>query len=757
MSTSRVIVAACAALVSAAVAFAQPIDTAVTYQGELADAGLPASGSFEMRCTLWDDPVAGAQIFGTPTLTLPVTVSDGRFTLDLDFGFAFDGTPAFLQIEVREGADPFTTLTPRQRLAPSPYALFALSGNPGPEGPQGPTGPAGPEGPEGPQGIQGEPGPEGPVGPQGPEGPQGPAGTTSWLGLTDIPADLADGDNDTTYTADAPLALAGGVFSLSGTGAKRNDLLRWNGAQWVPSAETSYGAGTGLLLNGTDFSLDTSFLVGGDLSGKLGSPSVVGLRGIPVSGIAPSTGQLLTYDGALWRPSTPSFISTGQSAGGDLAGTYPSPSVAALRGRTVSTNAPSSGQVLTWSGADWRPVSPTTYSAGTGLTQVGTTFSLANSASSLSLVTGGAANVVSSGRIGINATPVARLHLNAPAGEDAFRVQVDGTTRLRVNANGSVAIGGNSNTVTAGNTYVSGQLGIGVSNPSTRLHVVSTSSTTDGVLVSAGTLSSLLTPSTLSANDDFTIESDNDFLLSISRDGSIESNQNLTLQSGQKITQTGGTAIEISAPAIDIGATSSVNIGSGGFVDINGGFGVLVAGATFNGNDATIADDLTVNNDVIVSSQLTVGGAEAFTFAINSYGEAGKPGGGLWAVFSDERLKTNIRPAPRVLDRLLRLEPVTFEYNDPDHFSYTHGTQRGWIAQQVREVFPEWVTQADDGYLYLDPQGYESMIVQAISELRDEKDDDVTHLRTRVHQLEQENAALADRLRRLEKALGLEP
>lgn len=756
MSTSRVIVAACAALVSAAVAFAQPIDTAVTYQGELADGGLPASGSFEMRCTLWDDPVAGAQIFGTPTLTLPVTVSDGRFTLDLDFGFAFDGTPAFLQIEVREGADPFTTLTPRQRLAPSPYALFALSGNPGPEGPQGPTGPAGPEGPEGPQGIQGEPGPEGPVGPQGPDGPQGPAGTTSWLGLTDIPADLADGDNDTTYTADAPLALAGGVFSLSGTGATRNDLLRWNGAQWVPSAETSYGVGTGLLLNGTDFSLDTSFPVGGDLSGKLGSPTVVGLRGVPISATAPINGQLLVYDGALWRPSPTSFIRTGQIASGDLAGTYPSPSVVALRGRLVSTQTPGAGQVLAWSGVDWRPASPTIYSAGTGLSQVGSTFSLANDASSLNLVTGGAASV-SSGRIGINTSPTARLHLNAPAGEDALRVQVNGSTRLRVNANGGIALGTNNSTVAAGNTYVSGQLGVGVSNPSARLHVVSTSSTTDGVLVSAGTFTSLLSPSRLSANGDFTIDSDNDFLLSISRNGSIDSNQNLTILSGQKITQSGGAETEINAPTIDINGTSVVDIDSSGNVDIDAGGSVFVEGATFTGNDATIADDLTVNNDVIVSSQLTVGGAEAFTFSINSYGDAGKPGGGLWAVFSDERLKTNIRPAPRVLDQLLRLEPVTFEYNDPDHFSYTHGTQRGWIAQQVREVFPEWVTQADDGYLYLDPQGYESIIVQAISELRDEKDEDVTRLRTRVQQLEQENAALADRLHRLERALGLEP
>lgn len=107
-------------------ASAQP--TAFTYQGQLNVGGNPANASYDMQFKLFDALTAGTQIGSTATLT-NVTVTNGVFTVTLDFGAAaFPGANRWLEISVRlAGSGTYTTLTPRQPLTSTPYAIKSLN------------------------------------------------------------------------------------------------------------------------------------------------------------------------------------------------------------------------------------------------------------------------------------------------------------------------------------------------------------------------------------------------------------------------------------------------------------------------------------------------------------------------------------------------------------------------------------------------------------------------------------------------------
>jgi hypothetical protein len=131
-----------------------------------------------------------------------------------------------------------------------------------------------------------------------------------------------------------------------------------------------------------------------------------------------------------------------------------------------------------------------------------------------------------------------------------------------------------------------------------------------------------------------------------------------------------------------------------------------------------------------------------FMLAVN--GDAAKPGGGSWSNFSDKRLKRNIEPIESgILDELLTLRGYTFEYLDHaiECRLALPGRQVGLIAQEVMEVFPEWVDTDDEGYLYITERGTTAIFVEALRELRKEKDSEIYELRSEkdneIHKLQQ--------------------
>lgn len=93
------------------------------------------------------------------------------------------------------------------------------------------------------------------------------------------------------------------------------------------------------------------------------------------------------------------------------------------------------------------------------------------------------------------------------------------------------------------------------------------------------------------------------------------------------------------------------------------------------------------------------------------------------AITSDERLKTNILPLSNTLEKLSKIQGVSFEWNDmAKKISRSTGRKElGVLAQEVESVFPE-VIRDWNGYKAVEYNKLVSVLISAVNELRHEKD-----------------------------------
>ena len=77
--------------------------------------------------------------------------------------------------------------------------------------------------------------------------------------------------------------------------------------------------------------------------------------------------------------------------------------------------------------------------------------------------------------------------------------------------------------------------------------------------------------------------------------------------------------------------------------------------------------------------------------------------------FSDERLKSGIRPLTGALSTVCELRGV--------HYTMSGEPQVGFIAQEVQRVVPEAVTRADSNTLAVDYSRIVPLLVEAVKEL----------------------------------------
>jgi|GEM_PF-6800454 len=195
--------------------------------------------------------------------------------------------------------------------------------------------------------------------------------------------------------------------NISTTAPTNGQVLKWNGTAWTPSADavTTYTSGTGITISGTVINADSNKAIwnANRLYGKL----------LPTA--APTNNQMLKYNGtsgewnyvnesnyqytsgdgitissnvievALTANSGLQFNSgeleinygTGLTVSGGILSALNDNALwnaRKLQGSNISTTAPTSGQVLKWSGTEWAPAADvgTTYTSGSGITVSGT-------------------------------------------------------------------------------------------------------------------------------------------------------------------------------------------------------------------------------------------------------------------------------------------------------------------------------------------------------------------------------------------------
>ena len=89
---------------------------------------------------------------------------------------------------------------------------------------------------------------------------------------------------------------------------------------------------------------------------------------------------------------------------------------------------------------------------------------------------------------------------------------------------------------------------------------------------------------------------------------------------------------------------------------------------------------------------------------------------------SDKRLKENIKPIESALDKVMKLQGVTFDWKQKEDVILDIKEDIGFIAQDVQKVVPELIRENSNGLLSMRHQGMAPILLEAIKELKAEID-----------------------------------
>lgn len=373
--------------------------------------------------------------------------------------------------------------------------------------------------------------------------------------------------------------------------------------------------------------------------------------------------------------------------------------------------------------------------------------------------------VLSGTRIGIGTSaPAATVQIDSPADVDPFRARVQSSTKLRVHSsNGSVSVGTSSAGPENG-LYVNGRAGIGTSAPLAKMTIADIDwqfhlnnpntgggnwylgSSADAWAAGGGKF--VLSPTNSSTNAALVVDASKNVGIS-----NTSPSTRLHVSGGSDVNPVSGGFITVgndnsSHIAIDNNEIMARNNGSAAALALNAEGGEV----TVNSGGSRDADALEVKGRVYfdnggnsgmrisaTSSTPTNALFEPTLFEEGLIGFSGRP---FWRIYSrefyalspleyrsysDRSLKGNIVPINSALDKITKLEGVSYrllksplgkrnrELSKEEKF--VEANQLGFIAQDVAKVLPQLVTKDESSGLYtVAYMGVIPVLVEAIKE-----------------------------------------
>jgi hypothetical protein len=121
---------------------------------------------------------------------------------------------------------------------------------------------------------------------------------------------------------------------------------------------------------------------------------------------------------------------------------------------------------------------------------------------------------------------------------------------------------------------------------------------------------------------------------------------------------------------------------------------------------------------------------------------------GAWTVTSDRRVKKDIEPMEDVLSKVMQLNTVKYRYN---HNADDATKTRGFIAQEVQEVFPDLVYSEDGSQLGIAPSDFGILSIKAIQEQQAQIEAQQLENEQQQALIEQQQALIEQLLQRIEQ------